>query len=253
MRWQGLIVAVSIMVASTPFAGAREAVDHSAWDVLLHRHVRDGAVDYQGLAADRQALDAYLTTLRGVDVYQLPNRDNQLVFWINAYNASVITGVLDHYPLRSVKDIDGFFETIRYRVAGRDLTLNEIEQEGRALGDWRIHFAVVCASSSCPTLRSEAYDPERLDEQLTEQTAQFLQDPERGLRVDGSTLWVSKIFKWYTKDFVPSAGGLFGRLKPDALVDVLESYLHASVRDAARTRAKTVKYLDYDWLLNGIR
>ena len=112
MRWQALILGVGILIASTPFAGAREAIDHSAWNALLQRYVRGGSVDYQGLAADRQALDAYLATLREADVHELQNRDDQLVFWINAYNASVIKGVLDHYPLKSVKDIDGLLGSL---------------------------------------------------------------------------------------------------------------------------------------------
>lgn len=251
--WPQVILGIGLLMAGVPCAWAGEASHHGVWGTVLRRHVRDGRVDYRGLAADRQVLDAYLEALREVDVSQLPTDDHRLAFWINVYNASVVQGVLDHESLRSVKEIDGFFEAIRHRVAGGDLTLNEMEQAGRALGDWRVHFALVCASLSCPTLRSDAYDPMRLDGQLTEQTIEFLQDPVRGLRLEGSTLWVSELFKWYATDFVPSAGGLFGRLHPRALVDVLEPYLDGEVRDALRMHARTVTYLDYDWSLNGIR
>ncbi|MDP3703578.1 MAG: DUF547 domain-containing protein, partial [Candidatus Omnitrophota bacterium] len=164
----------------------------------------------------------------------------------------VVKGVLDHYPLASVKEVKGFFDRLRYRVAGRDLTLNEIEGEGRALGDWRIHFAVVCASSSCPLLRAEAYAADRLKAQLAEQTRQFLNDPKRGLRIEDGTVWASKIFDWYATDFLPTKEvGLFRRLPPEKLLGVLSAYYKS---DVASPRGRLeLKFMDYDWSLNAQR
>ena len=225
-----------------------------AWDLLLRRHVVSGLVDYEGFRQDRAALDRYIVSLQDVQPSQFGSREAQLAFWINAYNANVVKGVLDHYPIASVKEVKGFFDRIRYRVAGRELTLNEIEGEGRALGDWRIHFVVVCASSSCPLLRAEAYAADRVDAQLAEQTRQFLGDPQRGMRVEGTTLWVSKIFDWYTADFVPAKErGLFRRLTPEQLVSVLSPYLTPEVGQAVRQRTLELKFLDYDWSLNARR
>ena len=227
-------------------------VDHAAWDRLLHRYVQDGRVDYAGLAAERKALEGYAASLANVEVNDLPSRDAQLAFWINAYNAVVVQAVLQRYPLRSVRQVGGFFDGLRYQIAGRRLTLNDIEGAARALGDWRSHFAVVCASSSCPPLRSEAYVPQHLDAQLAEQTRRFLKDSERGLKLAGNTLWVSKIFNWYPTDFVPAGQlGALRRLTAEKLLEVLEPYLDRQVLQAAHGRKLGLKFLDYDWVLNG--
>jgi hypothetical protein len=204
-------------VEGLPIA-AHAQVEHAVWDLLLKRHVASGLVNYEGFRRDRAALERYAASLQDVQPSQLGSHQAQLAFWINAYNANVVKGVLDHDPMASVKEVKGFFDRIRYRVAGRELTLNEVEGEGRALGDWRIHFAVVCASSSCPPLRAEAYAADQLDAQLAEQTRQFLDNPQRGLRIEDGTLWVSKIFDWYTIDFIPpKALGLFRGAPPRPL------------------------------------
>jgi len=254
VRW-AVSASLLALYGALPIA-AHATVDHTAWGLLLKRHVVDGLVDYEGVRQDRATLDRYLASLQDVQPSQLGSREARLAFWINAYNANVVKGVLDHYlpapskarqagPITSVKEVKGFFNRIRYRVGGRELTLNEIEGEGRALDDWRIHFAVVCASSSCPLLRSEAYVPERLEAQLVDQTTRFLADASRGLRVEGRVLWVSKIFQWYAKDFVPD-----GPLTAASLWAVIGLYV--SVEEALFRNAHLLmlKFLDYDWSLN---
>ena len=230
-------------------AAASPTIDHTPFDRLLRRFVRAGLVDYRGIQEERTTLDAYLQQVRQATPAAW-DRQAQLAFWINAYNACVIRGVIDHLPLQSVKDVDGFFEKIHYDVAGRSLTLNEIEAEGRKLGDWRSHFGVVCASSSCPLLRSEAYVADRLDAQLADQTRNFLQDRQRGQRIDGGTWWVSKIFDWYAGDFVPGQGGLFRKLLPEKLLPVLQPYLDESTIYTVSGTSLTIKFLSYDWTLN---
>ena len=239
-----MVYGLSIVFALSSPVAAEQHVDHSAWGGLLHRYVKAGLVDYEGLKAERETLDRYLASLADVDPATWPSREEQLVFWINAYNACVFKGVLDHYPLKSVKDVKGFFDKLRYRVAGRDLTLNEIEAEGRALRDWRIHFAVVCASASCPPIRSEAYAADRLDAQLTEQVRQFLKNSRDGLRLESPTLFMSSIFKWYAKDFVS------GPETAASLLAVLEPHLDPAVAEAARGKQLALKFLPYDWSLN---
>lgn len=216
----------------------------AGWNNVLGEYVQDGRVDYQGIAAWPNRLDAFLGWAEATDPSTLPAREGQLAFWINAYNACAIQGVLERYPVASVKRISGFFDERPCRVAGAARTLNEIEAQGRALGDWRIHMAVVCASSSCPILRREAYAADRLDAQLRDNTERFLRDPSRGLRLDGRTLWVSRIFTWYAADVVPG-----GRLQPATLVDALTPYLAPGQAGPARA-ARTLKFLDYDWALN---
>ncbi len=246
------ILCVVVAGLSLMRAASAATMDHAPWDGLLKRYVKTGLVNYLGIQAERDVLDAYVSRVGAVDITELPTREARMAFWINAYNACVFKGVLDRYPLTSVKEVSGFFDGIRYHVAGRDLTLNEIEQEARAFGDWRVHFAVVCASSSCPPLRPEAYDPARLDAQLTEQTTQFLRDMQRGLRVEGQTLWLSKIFDWYAGDFVPSASlGLWHHHVTSAsLVSTIGPYLGVAVAEILRTQPLQVKFSNYDWSLN---
>jgi len=236
-----------LALAAASFLAAEQTIDHTAWDQFLQRSVKDGLVDYRRLQKEEEALAGYLASLQDVDLAQLSSREAQLAFWINAYNACVVKGVLDHSPLTSVKAVKGFFDNIRYRIGGESLTLNEIEAKGRALGDWRIHFAVVCASSSCPSLRSEAYVPDRLEAQLTEQTSQFLRHPSTGLRLDATqrVLWVSNIFRWYAKDFVPS-----GALTVGNLLEVIGPYVEPSVVQAIGRQRLKLKFLEYDWTLN---
>jgi hypothetical protein len=225
---------------------AEQGVDHSAWNALLKRYVDDGGlVDYTKLLEDREALDAYLEELAEVPVGAL-TREEQLSFWINAYNACVANGVLKRQPLRSVQKVPGFFNRVRYRVGGESLTLDRIEERGRVLGEWRIHFTLVCASTSCPPLRNEAYTAGQLEEQLTEQAARFLANRTHGLRLESGVLRVSKIFQWYATDFVPH-----GRLEARTLLPLLRPYLEPALLQAIEdTPRLRLSFLEYDWTLN---
>ena len=247
-RWWHLgTLLLGLAVAGAADSAPRDA-DHAPWDRLLHRYVHAGLVDYHGLATERAVLDQYLASLQDVDPATWPSRQAQAAFWINAYNACVIAGVLDHQPLASVKDVKGFFDKVRYPIGSHPLTLNEIEAKGRALGDWRIHVAVVCASSSCPPLRSEAYVAERLEDQLTEQATRFFRDQRHGLRIEGSTLWLSKIVKWYAEDFVGKQP-----LTSATVLSVLGPFLAPEVRQRLQQERLAIKFLDYDWTLNAQR
>ena len=243
----GVALAVTGWCAAPSADAAPATINHSAWEDLLWQFVEAGAVDYEGLQTERQTLDAYVASLAEVDLKRLASTKEQLAFWINAYNACVVQAVLDHYPVKSVKDIPGFFDKQRHRVAGKSLTLNQVEEQGRLLKDWRIHMAVVCAASSCPPLRSEAYVADRLDEQLADQARQFLAGPSRGFRVDrdGGILWLSKIVKWYATDFVST-----GPLTAQTILPVIAPSLDPSVAQAVREQRFTLKFLDYDWTLN---
>lgn len=249
MRSVAVVVSFSLSVVAPCFAQA--AVDHGSWDALLRTHVKDGQVDYRALQASRSPLDRYLAVVAAARMDSSASRPERLAFWVNAYNANVVKGVLDHYPVASVKKVPGFFDKIRYPAAGSELTLNEMEHQARMLGDLRVHFALVCASSSCPVLRSEAYVPERIEAQLQDQAVQFLGDPSRGMRIEGSTLLVSKIFDWYKADFVPASElGWLGRLTPEKLLPRIQPYLDRRTAEAIRSRQLAPAFLDYDWSLN---
>lgn len=243
--------ALALLAGGLLAPGADAQVDTDAWDRVVRTHGRDGGVDYGALAADRADLDAFLRSLADADPESWSEPD-QVAFWINAYNAVVVHFVLERYPgLDSVRAVDGFFETLRFPVAGQERSLDEIEGAARALGDPRVHFAVVCASTSCPDLRPEAYRGDRLDEQLADQTAAFLADPDKGLRYDEAAgrLYVSSIFKWYAGDFT-GGSTVVSYFFRDGLLDWVTLRLPADLRARIEAGDPDLVYLDYDWSLN---
>jgi Protein of unknown function, DUF547 len=232
-------------------AGPSRAVDTAAWGRALELAQHRGGLDYARLAADRSALDAYLASLAEArpESWEEPER---LAFWINAYNAVVTYHVLERYPgLGSVREVDGFFDELTFRVAGEERTLDEIEGRARDLGDPRVHFAVVCASASCPDLRFEPYSGQRLEAQLAEQTRNFLSDLGKGLRYDraANDVWLSSIFKWYAGDFTGGSTLLAYVARGPVLAWVLP-HLPLELGAELERREPSVRYLDYDWSLN---
>lgn len=230
--------------------GEPTAVATDAWDRALSKHHRDGGLDYAGLAADRAGLDLYLASLAGArpDAW---SEDRQLAFWTNAYNAVVTKHVLDRYPgIESVRKVGGFFDKLTFPVAGEERTLDAIEKKAREL-DPRVHFAVVCASASCPDLRGEAYRAERIDAQLEEQTRQFLANGEKGLRFDAEEgeLWLSSIFKWYAGDFT-GGSTLVAYFARGGVVEWILPHLPEELARRIADEEPAVKYMDYDWSLN---
>jgi len=225
--------------------------DVEIWNSLLAQHGLDGGLDYAGLAGNEAELDRYLATVATADPEAMAE-SRRLSFWINAYNAVVAKLVLERYPeITSVRDVDGFFDGLTYRVAGEERTLDAIETEARDSGDPRVHFAVVCASTSCPGLRAEAFVADRLDQQLEEQTGAFLADTTKGLRFDEASgdLYLSSIFKWYAGDFTGGSTvvAFFARGK---VVEWLMPHLPSDLAARIKTADPSVRYLDYDWSLN---
>ncbi len=211
---------------------------HTALTALLRRFVHAGAVDYAGLKTSEGDLDSYLRKLVSVrpEEFERYDRNQQLAFRINAYNAHAIRMILDRYPVSSVRKI-GLLPGAAFRssfipLLGGTRSLNEIEGALREAGEPRIHFALVCASKSCPELSEEAYRGAILDRQLDEAEQRFLHDRRKN-RVEGETLYLSSIFKWYRDDFARAAGSL-------------EAYLARS-----GLRGSRIEFLDYDWSLNG--
>jgi hypothetical protein len=232
------------------------AFDDALYASLLEHHTRrvgDLArvrVDYPGLAAspDWRRLVAGLA---GEDLAALRTREQQLAFWVNAYNILAIEMVAQHYPIASIKDIGSLFSPVWKRPAGRvgarSVTLDEIEHRiVRPLGDPRAHSVVVCASTSCPALPREPLRAGRLDAQLDVAVRQWLADPGKGLRIEraASTVRLSKIFDWFEEDFAKSGGVLafVARYAPDADREWLRAH-GATVR---------IEYFDYDWAVNAL-
>lgn len=245
-----VLLALSLLTpAAVGAAGEDRAL--GAWGRVLADHAEDGGVDYAALARDRSDLDLYLRSLARARPAAMA-KDEAIAFWSNAYNAVVLHHVLARYPgIRSVRDVDGFFDELTFPVAGEELTLDVIEERGRDLGDPRVHFAVVCASTSCPDLRGEPYEAGKIDAQLRDQTRRFLSDESKGLRwePEKDTLWLSSIFKWYAGDFTGGSTFLAFFARGGVFDWVVE---HAPPAIARKLRGKdpSVRYLDYDWGLN---
>ncbi len=219
------------------------------WERVLDTVQDAGGLDYAGLQAAPEDLESYLASL-GQARPEDAAREDRIAFWCNAYNAVTARFVLDLYPeIESVKAIDGFFDSRTFLVAGEQLSLNAIEDRARAEGDPRVHFAVVCASTSCPDLRSEPYRGADLDRQLEEQTRDFLADPDKGLRFTENEVWLSSIFKWYAGDFTGGSTvvAFFARSK---VLSWILPHLTDDLAHRIEANEPAVKYLDYDWSLN---
>jgi hypothetical protein len=221
------------------------------FDRLLRRYVDDdGLVNYRAWKArDEETLRNYLKSISRVNPDPL-GRSEKLAFWINAYNALTLQGILEFYPVKSIKDkvnrILGYniWDDYPMSVNGKAYSLNDIEHKIlRKMGEPRIHFAIVCASVGCPKLRNEAYIGVKLDHQLEDQTIYFFGHP-KNFRIDrtGKTVYLSSIFDWFGEDF-----GGSDREK----LDFASKYLSEEQdRVLLRSREMKVKYLDFDWSLN---
>jgi Protein of unknown function, DUF547 len=247
--------------AATPRAEQLSNLDVSDFDRLLHTYVTDeGWVDYAGLARERGALNRFLEQLGNASPNSFKDNAGRLAFWINSYNAFTLADALDtvYGKHEGVRQVGGFFNGRKHLVAGEQLTLDEIETRGRNLHDPRIHFAIVCASASCPKLQRFAYKGEVLNNQLDQVARQFFADPNRGLRFDPkkNELYVSPILKWYAGDFTGSSGSFWARAKATVsgseLLDFIARYSPAEVADRIDQNPPTLHYFDYDWSLNSL-
>jgi len=239
-----------------PRAQAPQAFDHSGFDALLKAHVQQGMVDYDALAKAPQ-FEAYLHALATFNPRALP-RDEQLAFWINAYNAYTIKLILKHEERRSIRNINksaGFIKgygpwTEKLAAIGDSVyRLDFIEQKviRPEFHEPRIHFALVCAAMGCPPLRNEAYVGTRLEQQLDDQARTFLLRSPAKNRVDtaAGALFVSQVFKFrdYEKDF----GG-----SREAVAKFIAAYYPAGAERQLLEGGKWKRweYTDYDWTLN---
>jgi hypothetical protein len=243
-----VVVILSLLSLSGLFqpANAGLSVDHGIYAALLKAHVKDGRVDYRGFKTDEEKLGSYLTILEKTDTGRL-SPDEQFAFYINAYNAWTIRLILSGYPgIESIKDLGNLFQSPWKkkicRIDGKILTLDEIEHEilRPRFKDPRVHFAINCAARSCPPLYPEPFSGKGLNQQLDAAAAAFINDPERN-RLEGNALYVSKIFKWFSEDFNDDIIGFFQRYAQGDLKTGLNNL----------TPPVEIKYLDYDWSLNG--
>lgn len=233
-------VAMSVLLGSS---GGAVAGMHDDFDAVLRQHVSNGVVDYPGIAADAR-FAGYVEKLRAPIADGLSD-DEKLAYWINAYNALSIKGILDGYSPKSLFGRLKFFKRVEYTVAGRKIDLFDLERKVIIpLGESRIHFAIVCASLSCPALRSEAYDADKLDQQLDDQARRFLNDETKNsFDPERKVARLSKIFDWYEKEFMQLAGSV-----QDYVAQFVNDPNIAAALETGEYRVKHKKYL---WTLNG--
>lgn len=240
--------------------------DHSLFDEVLRTHVDEaGMVDYAALKAEPDTLNRYLEQLAPVSGEQLEawSREEQLAYWINAYNAYTLKVIIDHYPIdggglisnlrfpaSSIRHIDGVWDEKSWPVAGGDLTLDQMEHEKmRAeLDEPLIHFAVNCASIGCAQLRRHAYTSDQLDQQLRQAAKAFIADPSK-VKVSEDKLHLSKIFEWFGEDF-ERFDRIDGYGKYDGVVSYVLRHLPARERRLIRAKKPSIAWIEYDWGLN---
>jgi hypothetical protein len=231
-----------------------DKIDHSRWNSLLTEYVdQDGMVDYRSWKAttrDVQALDQYLGDLSAASPKTAASKESTLAFWINAYNAVTIRGILREYPTTSIRNhtarLFGYniWHDLQLYVGGQPYSLEGIEHEIlRKMSEPRIHFAIVCASIGCPRLLNEAYVADRIEEQLTDNSKDFF-SRRQNFRHDMSAkrFELSSILSWFDEDF--------GKNQKQQLKTIAPWLPTPAAQQAARSGSVSISYLSYDWNLN---
>jgi hypothetical protein len=223
---------------------------HALFDRVLAQYVHDARVDYAALKAQPQELNQYLGHVAAVTKAEFSNwtEKQQIAFLLNAYNGYTLRLILDHYPVKSIKDIGGLlsgpWDQPVVKLFGGVMTLNFLEHKvlRKDYAEPRIHFALVCAAKGCPPLRSEPYVATRLDKQLDDQAKQFLASTAKNrVEPEAHVVYLSPIFKWYAGDFEKRAGSVLAALKP---------YWPDDEAPALASGRFKIRYTDYDWSLN---
>ncbi len=221
-------------------------ISHKQWDELVKKHVTEaGNVNYEGFIKDKEHLNAYLTLLSNNPPKSTWSKNETLAYWINAYNAFTVKLIVKHYPVKSIKDLGGAIYKVNtswdikfIKIGGEELDLNNIEHQ-KIRGQFkepRIHFAVNCASVSCPRLRNEAFVASRLEAQLTDQTKYFFANKIKNDLSNPSNPKISKLLNWYSGDF---------KVNGKSVIDFINQYSVQKISSDA-----DLDYLDYNWNLN---
>lgn len=270
MTWVAVASLLLAAVGIAPVSGqaSRDAL-HRPFDELLDLYVRDGLVYYNALRSDRSRLDAYIASLdgpRAAGVDSWPQED-QIAFWLNAYNAWVLRAVIDHYPIRgraanyppgSIRQIPGVFDRTKRRIAGRSLTLDEIETTVLpAFRDPRLYLALGRGALGSGRLRSEAYLGSRLGAQLDAVAREFVTNGHL-FRIDetANVIHVTPIVSWREQDFVAAYAGAapdrYAQRSPverAILAFVLPSLLPHEIAFVEKNEF-AVRFREFDWRLN---
>ncbi len=212
--------------------------DHSKWNQLLQKHVSaKGNVNYEGFANDKAELDAYLSKIAAVKPNSNWTRNEAMAYWINAYNAFTIELMLNNYPLKSIMDVNGgkAWDLKFIDIKGEKYSLNNMEHDilREKYFDPRIHFAVNCASISCPKLSNSAYFAEGLDAKLDKAAKEFINNSSKN-DISAYVAQISKLFDWYKDDFT----------KNGTVKDYINEY------STTKLTVNNISYKEYNWNIN---
>ena len=226
---------------------------------VLSTYVNEnGEVNYAQLKENRAALDRFNQSLGRVTraTYESWTESEQIAFWVNAYNSFTLQAIIDKYPVKSIKNIPGVWKFLKFEILGESMTLDGIEHKvlRKEFNEPRIHMALVCAAVSCPYLRQEPYEGDKLEAQLEENTIQFLSlDSNFSLDAEAETVKLSAIFKWFKEDWEATYGTeeKFTKFnsKEGSVLNFITNYVEGE--DLTKLEgAQKISYIDYDWSLN---
>ncbi len=217
-----------------------KAPSHQRWDELVSKHVSEsGIVDYKAFINNKDEFEQYISILTSSHPNKQWSKNEQMAYWINAYNAFTIKLILDNWPVKNIKNIGGGkspWDIEFIKIKGHTYDLNAIEHEilRKNFNDPRIHFAVNCASVSCPKLLNEAYTAKKLEQQLTARAKDFINHTSKN-SIKKDKIIISKIFKWYEEDFTQNG----------TLIDYINQYSNIQINKNAK-----IEYKPYNWSLN---
>ncbi len=220
----------------TDYVTMNPMLDHAPWDALLKKYVaKNGDVDYKGFKNDSQKLNDYINYLAKKVPAKNWSVNEQLAYFINVYNANTIKLIIDNYPTKSIKDISNPWMKNRLKIGDEDYSLADIENGIlRKMNEPKIHFAINCASYSCPKLLNEAYTADNVQDLMQRATVEFINNTDKN-KLSSNNPKISEIFKWYKSDFTENG----------SVIDYINQYAKTKISANAK-----VDYIDYDWSLN---
>ncbi|MBP2833681.1 DUF547 domain-containing protein [Aquimarina sp. U1-2] len=228
-----------VALITTTIVIGQNKFDHTNWDQALLLNVSsNGFVDYKGFMQNSYLLYDYFQELSENKPDKSWTKDERMAYWINAYNAYTIKLIIDSYPLKSITDLKKPWDKKFFKIDGEWYSLNDLEHKIlRKFNDPRIHFAINCASISCPVVWNRAYTGKNLQKALDRQTRDFINDPARN-EITSSKVRVSRIFDWFRKDF---------RANDSDVIKFINTYSNVKIRED-----QNLKYKNYDWGLNKV-
>lgn len=226
-----------VLLLFLSISGFAQNFDYKSYNQFLGNYVSEkGNVNYDKIKTNKSELDVVIKQFEKNKPNNQWSREEKLAYYINAYNIYTLKIVTDNYPLKSIKDIPNVWDK-KFIPSGKEkISLGDVEHKIlRKMNEPRIHFAINCASFSCPNLLNEAYLPETLDKQLAKVTKSFINDKTKN-SITASEIKISEIFNWFGGDF---------KTKKTSFIDFINKYSTVKIDKKAK-----VKYLDYNWSLN---